>query len=115
VETSYQLHNAYLHHWVITGLVGVTGALALALALFRGAQRWIRQPAGIARTLALAGASALVGYAAMSVTDYQFDVIGIVAALALSIALLLAAPSALDRRARSASAPDQEADGSIPP
>jgi hypothetical protein len=92
VETSYQLHNAYLHVWVTVGAIGMAAGLGLAWWLLCGTRRWLRQPPGMARTFALASAIALASYAVMAVTDYQLDVIGIIAALCVPGSLLLAAP-----------------------
>jgi hypothetical protein len=96
VETSYQLHNAWLHLWVTTGLLGLLCLAALAFALGAATRRWLRSPDSPARTLALAGAAALVGYAVFAVTDYQLDVIAIVAAIALHAAVVLSGPAAAE-------------------
>lgn len=92
VETSYQLHNAYVHQWATTGFVGLGAGLLLAAALIGGARSWLRQKSGYPRTFALGSAAALAGYAVMAATDYQLYVVGMVAALSLPAAFLLAAP-----------------------
>jgi O-antigen ligase len=93
VETSFQLHNSPLHLAATHGALGLVALLALAALIARGAWRWWRAPAGPARNFALTSLCAFTAYGAMSVTDYQLDVIAIVLLLAAHAALLLAAPS----------------------
>lgn len=98
VETSYQLHNAYVHQWATTGVLGLAAGLILAAALVAGARGWLRQKSGPARTFALGSAASLAGYAVMAATDYQLYVIALVAALSVPTAFLLAAPNSPHRQ-----------------
>lgn len=94
VETSYQLHNAPLHWWATTGLLGVAALVAWLLVLMREWWLWRREPSGELRTFALLGGIALAAYAGLALTDYQLDVITLLALLGLSAGTLLARPAA---------------------
>jgi O-antigen ligase len=92
VETSYQLHNGPLHWWATTGAIGLA---TLGTLLFTGARalwRWRAQPTSDRRRFALASACALVAYAGLALTDYQLDVIAILALLGLHAGTLLSLP-----------------------
>lgn len=90
VETSFQLHNAPLQWAVDHGIVGIAAGAFLALTGLVAARRWWRRPpADPLRPYALASACTLIGYGAMSVTDYQLSVVAITAALTFHLGLLL--------------------------
>ncbi len=96
VETSYQLHNAPLHWWATTGFVGLAALGAFLCILGREWWRWRREPAGAPRTFALLGGVALAGYAGLALTDYQLDVITLLALAGLWAGMLLARPADAD-------------------
>lgn len=93
VETAFQLHNAPLHIAAAHGVLGLVAVAVLLIVVGIGAYRWWRAPAGLVRAFALTSGCALTGYLAMSITDYQLDVIAIVVLLAWHSGLLLAAPA----------------------
>ena len=90
VETSYQLHNGPLHWWVTTGTLGVATLAALLATGARALWRWRTKPAGDHRHFALASGCALISYAGLALTDYQLDVIAILALLGLHAGTVLA-------------------------
>ncbi|MBK9990392.1 MAG: O-antigen ligase family protein [Verrucomicrobia bacterium] len=93
VETAFQLHNGPLQLWVDHGILGLLCATAFAAILLRSALHWLKAPPSTLRTFALASALSLVGYFVMFVTDYQLNVVALVAALGLQAGLVLAAPT----------------------
>lgn len=97
VETSYQLHNGPLHLWVITGALGLAAAALLLGVDARALRRWWKSEAGEPRRFALASACTLVAYGGLFLTDYQLDVIALVALLALHAGLVFAAPASSPR------------------
>ncbi|HLP07364.1 MAG TPA: O-antigen ligase family protein [Opitutaceae bacterium] len=92
VETSYQLHNGPLHWWVTTGLLGVFGAGWLGWSGVCALRRWQQSAPSTSRLFALASGCALVAYGGLALTDYQLDVIALVALLGLHGGIVLAAP-----------------------
>jgi O-antigen ligase len=93
VETSYQLHNGPLHWWVTTGFLGMAALGVLSWAALRALRRWQHTPpAGTSRLFALASGCTLVAYAGLFLTDYQLDVIALVALLGLHAGVLFASP-----------------------
>ena len=92
VETSFQLHNSLLQLWVDAGVVGLAAGLWITVTLLLAVRRWWRAPAGDQRLFGLASSCTLAGYAGLALTDYQFDVLAMAAALGLHAGVVLAAP-----------------------
>jgi O-antigen ligase len=95
VETSYQLHNGPLHLWVTTGAIGFAAALGLLALVAVSLRRWWTQPDSEPRSLALASGCTLVAYGGLFLTDYQLDVLAIVALVGLHAGLVLSARPAV--------------------
>ena len=92
-ELQFQLHSTPAQLWGELGLWGVIVPLALTGVILALTIRWIRAdarqtPAGLPPLLVWCLLAALVGFALISLTDYQLDILPISGVLVLYLATL---------------------------
>lgn len=92
-ELQFQLHSTPAQLWGELGIWGVIVPLALVGVLLALVIRWIRAdarqtPSGLPPLMVWCILSALVGFALMSLTDYQLDILPISGVLILYLATL---------------------------
>jgi uncharacterized protein involved in response to NO len=91
-EIMFQLHNTPAQLWAELGALGVVAVIILLIALiglfvkFHYSQAWLANRKAQVYTYGLFGS--LLAYAAISVTDYQLDVLAIAGSLVIVLASL---------------------------